>query len=154
MSAPGGGGAPSPAPRSGSIGGANASMPPLPPQQPMAANAPVVHTPTTPGPSGPPPAPVSQQNLNQIVSSFLLCQAFSLYLCLLVACAGGLVWALSCWLEERMVVVYLLSAKDILRSSISLRRNLPRAIPTRSERLFKGGSRQHVRRSGTNPRDC
>lgn len=64
MSAPGGG-APSPAPRSGSIG-PNAPMP-VPPQQPIAANPPVVHTPTTPGPSGP-PTPVSQQNLNQIVS--------------------------------------------------------------------------------------
>lgn len=70
MSAPGGGGgAPSPAPRSGSIG-PNATMP-LPPQQPIAAgNPPIVHTPTTPGPSGPPQAPVSQQNLNQIVSHF------------------------------------------------------------------------------------
>lgn len=68
MSAPGGG-APSPAPRSGSIG-PNASMP-VPQQQPIAANPPVVHTPTTPGPSGPSPAPVSQQNLNQIVSSCL-----------------------------------------------------------------------------------
>jgi hypothetical protein len=65
MSAPGGG-APSPAPRSGSIG-PNASMP-VPQQQPIAANPQVVHTPTTPGPSGPSPAPVSQQNLNQIVS--------------------------------------------------------------------------------------
>jgi hypothetical protein len=63
MSAPGGG-APSPAPRSGSIG-PNAPM--SVPQQPLAANPPVVHTPTTPGPSAP-PTPVSQQNLNQIVS--------------------------------------------------------------------------------------
>ncbi|RAO69392.1 uncharacterized protein BHQ10_005404 [Talaromyces amestolkiae] len=68
MSAPGGG-APSPAPRSGSIG-PNASMP-VPQQQPIAANPPVVHTPTTPGPSGPSPAPVSQQNLNQIVIDYL-----------------------------------------------------------------------------------
>lgn len=76
MSAPGGG-APSPAPRSGSIG-PNAPMS-VPPQQPIAANPPVVHTPTTPGPSGPSPAPVSQQNLNQIVSCKLASVHIILY---------------------------------------------------------------------------
>ncbi|OJJ86704.1 uncharacterized protein ASPGLDRAFT_44551 [Aspergillus glaucus CBS 516.65] len=62
MSAPGG--APSPAPRSGSIGPGGGGMS-MPPQQSMPA--------TTPGPTpGPPSAPpsgaMSQQNLNQIVS--------------------------------------------------------------------------------------
>jgi transcription initiation factor TFIID subunit 5 len=62
MSAPGG--APSPAPRTGSMGsGAGGSMPP---QQQMATTP--VGAPT-PGPPPPPPSgAMSQQNLNQIVS--------------------------------------------------------------------------------------
>jgi hypothetical protein len=62
MSAPGG--APSPAPRTGSMGsGAGGAMPP---QQQMATTP--VGAPT-PGPPPPPPSgAMSQQNLNQIVS--------------------------------------------------------------------------------------
>ncbi|PYH76517.1 hypothetical protein BO82DRAFT_203653 [Aspergillus uvarum CBS 121591] len=63
MSAPGG--APSPAPRSGSMGPGPGGMS-MPPQQPMTNTGPV-----TPGPPAPPPpppgGPMSQQNLNQIV---------------------------------------------------------------------------------------
>ncbi|KAL1988081.1 hypothetical protein VTN96DRAFT_1112 [Rasamsonia emersonii] len=66
MSAPGGG-APSPAPRSASIG-PNTGVP-LPPQQPMTGNPPVA--PATPAPAGGSSGPVSQQNLNQIVIDYL-----------------------------------------------------------------------------------
>lgn len=57
MSAPGG--APSPAPRSGSIGPGGNAMP-MPQQS--------VNSPTTSGPPPPPSGAMSQQNLNQIVS--------------------------------------------------------------------------------------
>ncbi|CAK43699.1 uncharacterized protein An01g05300, partial [Aspergillus niger] len=72
MSAPGG--APSPAPRSGSMGpGGGMSMPP---QQPMTNAGPV-----TPGPPAPPPpppgGPMSQQNLNQIVIDYLAKKGYS-----------------------------------------------------------------------------
>ena len=61
MSAPGG--APSPGPRSGSMGpGANGGGMPMSSQPPLSGTP--VHQPPTPGQSG----PMSQQNLNQIVS--------------------------------------------------------------------------------------
>jgi len=64
MSAPGG--APSPAPRSGSMGpGANGGGMPMSSQPPLSGTP--VHQPPTPGQSG----PMSQQNLNQIVSCIL-----------------------------------------------------------------------------------
>ncbi|KAG2416337.1 hypothetical protein HFD88_007552 [Aspergillus terreus] len=71
MSAPGG--APSPAPRSGSMGpgGGGMSMPPH--QQSMSAS-----TPVTPGPPAPPPSgAMSQQNLNQIVIDYLAKKGYS-----------------------------------------------------------------------------
>lgn len=70
MSAPGG--APSPAPRSTSIGpgGAGISMPP---QQPMVGTPPVGVS--TPGPPPTQSGPMSQQNLNQIVG----CSFFVLF---------------------------------------------------------------------------
>lgn len=68
MSAPGG--APSPAPRSGSMGPSGGM--PMPPQQPMAPNPPV--TGGAPGPTPPSNPAMSQQNLNQIVSElFVFC---------------------------------------------------------------------------------
>ncbi|KAJ5769787.1 uncharacterized protein N7511_001838 [Penicillium nucicola] len=66
MSAPGG--APSPAPRSGSMGpGANGTGMSMASQQPLSGTP--VHQPPTPGPgpSAPPSGAMSQQNLNQIV---------------------------------------------------------------------------------------
>ncbi|KAJ5688563.1 hypothetical protein N7462_002955 [Penicillium macrosclerotiorum] len=64
MSAPGG--APSPAPRSGSMGpGASGGMP-MSSQQPMSGTP--VHPTPTPGPPPPQSGAMSQQNLNQIVS--------------------------------------------------------------------------------------
>jgi hypothetical protein len=64
MSAPGG--APSPAPRSGSLGpGANGGGMPMSSQPPLSGTP--VHQPSTQGQS----SPMSQQNLNQIVSSIL-----------------------------------------------------------------------------------
>ncbi|KAJ6095110.1 hypothetical protein N7467_002623 [Penicillium canescens] len=67
MSAPGG--APSPAPRSGSMGpGANGTGMSMATQQPLSGTP--VHQPSTPGPTGPsapPSGAMSQQNLNQIV---------------------------------------------------------------------------------------
>ncbi|PYH36777.1 uncharacterized protein BO87DRAFT_231363 [Aspergillus neoniger CBS 115656] len=95
MSAPGG--APSPAPRSGSMGpGGGMSMPP---QQPMTNAGPV-----TPGPPAPPPpppgGPMSQQNLNQIVSHkfnfnclclLLGCTMFHCVMCLCLDC-GVIGW--------------------------------------------------------------
>ena len=73
MSAPGG--APSPAPRSGSMGpGANGSGMPMNSQQPM-SGAPV-HPPPTPGPPPPQSGAMSQQNLNQIVSC-IYCSSIS-----------------------------------------------------------------------------
>ncbi|KAJ5654730.1 hypothetical protein N7490_001733 [Penicillium lividum] len=63
MSAPGG--APSPVPRSGSMGpGANGM--PMNSQQPLSGQP--VHPPPTPGPPPPQSGAMSQQNLNQIVS--------------------------------------------------------------------------------------
>ncbi|OGE55358.1 hypothetical protein PENARI_c004G06602 [Penicillium arizonense] len=66
MSAPGG--APSPAPRSGSMGpGANGTGMSMATQQPLSGTP--VHQPSTPGPTGPsapPSGAMSQQNLNQI----------------------------------------------------------------------------------------
>lgn len=69
MSGPGG--APSPAPRSGSMGPGGVSIPGH--QQQIAS------TPVTPGPGPSPSGAMSQQNLNQIVS-FSLCE------CLVFAC--------------------------------------------------------------------
>ncbi|OJK01094.1 hypothetical protein ASPACDRAFT_42595 [Aspergillus aculeatus ATCC 16872] len=73
MSAPGG--APSPAPRSGSMGPGPGGMS-MPPQQPMTNTGPV-----TPGPPAPPPpppgGPMSQQNLNQIVIDYLAKKGYS-----------------------------------------------------------------------------
>ncbi|KAJ5807910.1 hypothetical protein N7474_009179 [Penicillium riverlandense] len=69
MSAPGG--APSPAPRSGSMGpgGTNGSgSMSMPSQQPLSGTP--VHSAPTPGPPPPPSGAMSQQNLNQIVSEF------------------------------------------------------------------------------------
>lgn len=66
MSAPGG--APSPVPRSGSMGpGANGSGMSMNSQQPL--SGPPVHPPPTPGPPPPQSGAMSQQNLNQIVSN-------------------------------------------------------------------------------------
>jgi hypothetical protein len=74
MSAPGG--APSPAPRSGSMGpGANGTGMSMATQQPLSGTP--VHQPSTPGPTGPsapPSGAMSQQNLNQIVG---VCSVFS-----------------------------------------------------------------------------
>ncbi|CAI7594966.1 unnamed protein product [Penicillium glandicola] len=63
MSAPGG--APSPGPRSGSMGpGVNGNGMAMPSQQPLPGTP--VHSAPTPGPSAPPSGAMSQQNLNQI----------------------------------------------------------------------------------------
>ncbi|KAJ5179120.1 hypothetical protein N7492_002330 [Penicillium capsulatum] len=64
MSAPGG--APSPAPRSGSMGPNGNGMPMS--SQPSLSGTPV-HAPPTPGPSQPQSGAMSQQNLNQICAS-------------------------------------------------------------------------------------
>lgn len=68
MSAPGG--APSPAPRSGSMGPNGGGMP-ISSQPPLSGTP--VHPASTPGPSQPQSGAMSQQNLNQIVSAFLYC---------------------------------------------------------------------------------
>ncbi|KAM0115746.1 Transcription initiation factor TFIID subunit 5 [Aspergillus fumigatus] len=73
MSAPGG--APSPAPRSASIGPGGGGMS-MPPQQPMGNTTPVGAP--TPGPPPPPPSgAMSQQNLNQIVIDYLAKKGYS-----------------------------------------------------------------------------
>lgn len=72
MSAPGG--APSPGPRSGSMGpGVNGNGMAMPSQQPLPGTP--VHSAPTPGPSAPPSGAMSQQNLNQIVGAIVI------YLC-------------------------------------------------------------------------
>lgn len=72
MSAPGG--APSPGPRSGSMGpGVNGNGMAMPSQQPLPGTP--VHSAPTPGPSAPPSGAMSQQNLNQIVGTVVI------YLC-------------------------------------------------------------------------
>lgn len=72
MSAPGG--APSPGPRSGSMGpGVNGNGMAMPSQQPLPGTP--VHSAPTPGPSAPPSGAMSQQNLNQIVGTLVI------YLC-------------------------------------------------------------------------
>ncbi|OOQ85915.1 hypothetical protein PEBR_23086 [Penicillium brasilianum] len=64
MSAPGG--APSPAPRGGSMGpGASGGNMPMSSQQPMSGTP--VHSAPPPGPPPPQSGAMSQQNLNQIV---------------------------------------------------------------------------------------
>jgi hypothetical protein len=70
MSAPGG--APSPGPRSGSMGpgGANGNGMNMPSQSSLPGTP--VHSAPTPGPSAPPSGAMSQQNLNQIVSIIVL----------------------------------------------------------------------------------
>lgn len=66
MSAPGG--APSPGPRGGSMGpNANGTGMGMPSQGSLPGTP--VHSAPTPGPSAPPSGAMSQQNLNQIVSS-------------------------------------------------------------------------------------
>ncbi|KAJ5086116.1 hypothetical protein N7532_010887 [Penicillium argentinense] len=74
MSAPGG--APSPAPRSGSMGpGANGGNMSMSSQQPL-SGTPVQH-PSTPGPPPPQSGAMSQQNLNQIVIDYLAKKGYS-----------------------------------------------------------------------------
>ncbi|KAJ5934050.1 hypothetical protein N7466_003597 [Penicillium verhagenii] len=74
MSAPGG--APSPVPRSGSMGpGANGSGMPMNSQQPLSGTP--VHQPPTPGPPPPQSGAMSQQNLNQIVIDYLAKKGYS-----------------------------------------------------------------------------
>ncbi|KAJ5224207.1 uncharacterized protein N7469_007710 [Penicillium citrinum] len=74
MSAPGG--APSPAPRSGSMGpGANGGNMNMSSQQPL-SGTPVQHAPT-PGPPPPQSGAMSQQNLNQIVIDYLAKKGYS-----------------------------------------------------------------------------
>lgn len=69
MSAPGG--APSPGPRSGSMGpGVNGNGMAMPSQQPLPGTP--VHSAPTPGPSAPPSGAMSQQNLNQIVGAIVI----------------------------------------------------------------------------------
>ncbi|PLB41488.1 putative transcription initiation factor TFIID subunit [Aspergillus candidus] len=70
MSAPGG--APSPAPRSGSLGPGGG----MPSQQPMGGPSTPVGAPT-PGPPPPPSGAMSQQNLNQIVIDYLAKKGYS-----------------------------------------------------------------------------
>ncbi|KAL4907492.1 hypothetical protein BDW74DRAFT_125019 [Aspergillus multicolor] len=72
MSAPGG--APSPAPRSGSMGPGGVSMPPH--QQPMATTPVGAPTPGPP-PTQPASGAMSQQNLNQIVIDYLAKKGYS-----------------------------------------------------------------------------
>ncbi|KAJ5296148.1 hypothetical protein N7508_010969 [Penicillium antarcticum] len=76
MSGPGG--APSPAPRSGSMGpGSNGTGMSMASQQPLSGTP--VHQPSTPGPgpSAPPSGAMSQQNLNQIVIDYLAKKGYS-----------------------------------------------------------------------------
>ncbi|CDM27149.1 LisH dimerisation motif [Penicillium roqueforti FM164] len=70
------GGAPSPGPRSGSMGpGVNGNGMAMPSQQPLPGNP--VHSAPTPGPSAPPSGAMSQQNLNQIVIDYLAKKGYS-----------------------------------------------------------------------------
>ncbi|KAJ5911919.1 uncharacterized protein N7473_001222 [Penicillium subrubescens] len=74
MSAPGG--APSPAPRGGSMGpGANGGNMPMSSQQPMSGTP--IHSAPPPGPPPPQSGAMSQQNLNQIVIDYLAKKGYS-----------------------------------------------------------------------------